>query len=102
MARDDQVIREYANLAREVSDAMTGLKETMGKALSDINDTNILHAQMWTSALGNNTEAIKANNITLRNMVKFQNILMAIMLLALVVLAGAEKILPVVKGLFGV
>lgn len=70
---------------RKMTEATMGVKD----ALRDLNDNNVLHRQ----ALDNNTKVVQdlvTCNRTVTNMIRWVFI---ILVLALVVLAGAEKVL---------
>lgn len=71
----------------------------LDKTLMALNDNNVLHSSQFTNALKTNSEAIKTMATASQATGKiFRNVLY-LLVLALIVLAGVEK-LPTVKGLF--
>lgn len=74
-----ELTKEFVSLSTRTSIALEGLQD----AIKDMNDNNVLHA----NAINRNTEAIKV-------VTRFWGWIVSALVLAIIVLAGAEKILP--------
>lgn len=82
----DRLLDEFLNQSRE----MVKYVEKIDGTLREMNDQNKLH----TTALLKNTEAVQIMVAGNDRFIKTFSIIMMVLVLALVTLAGAEKIIP--------
>lgn len=82
---NDQLPQEYENVDTRIAVALEGLRD----GVKQINDTNVLHM----SLLQANVETLKNNTAVIGSIDKLYGTIVKWLIMALIVLAGAEKIL---------
>ncbi len=82
---NDQAPQEIGQVNERIASALEGLQQ----GVKQINDTNVLHM----SLLQANVETLKANTATVNNIQTYWGQIVKWLILALIVLAGAEKLL---------